>query len=201
MPPKNKQGPRTSKSVASSRGGNPPGGVTPQQQLHALEVEKGPSMTSYCRTHTSLHNAIENVPLRRSGRLAKGTGTLARMEAVSLQVTQSNPRKRKNAPVDKMPATTPENPMAPQLKPKRKRRKVSFLGFIIVPVICISRRQPTMVFHRSTKIQSCCRCPFQPRTSFPLGPSCPCWEGTTNMDFRVSHLLRPRNLNAMGRPC
>jgi hypothetical protein len=47
------------------------------------------------------------------------------MQAISTQISHHSTRKRKNAPLDDIPAITQDNPMAPQPKTKAKRKKVS----------------------------------------------------------------------------
>ena len=73
---------------------------------------------------------VENASLRRSGRQAKGTGTLERMQAISTQITQHSTRKHKDAPLDDIPAMTQDNPMAPQ--PPRSRAKKKKVGSLIL---------------------------------------------------------------------
>ena len=64
--------------------------------------------------------------LRRSARPAKGTGGIEKRQSVYDEVTQHNSRKRKNAPLDGIPSSAANNPMAPKEKSKSKKQKVSF---------------------------------------------------------------------------
>ena len=68
------------------------------------------------------HFTENDGPLRRSVHPAKGTGGLERLQAVSDKVTKGPSKKRKGAPLDAIPDSIIENPMAPQPKPKRRKK-------------------------------------------------------------------------------
>jgi hypothetical protein len=84
--------------------------------------EKGISGTASLYITELNHSTENDGPLRRSFRPAKGTGGLERLQAVSDKVTKGPSKKRKGAPLNDIPASTIENPMAPQPKPKRRKK-------------------------------------------------------------------------------